>query len=95
MAWTLCTERNLCDEGEMTNTSEDAYRHIAAESVSFLYPAALRAAALLEVAEHLADGPRDVAELAKLTKANGPYLRRLLRFLASHGSIRSTARWCG
>lgn len=72
----------------MTNTSEDAYRHIAAESVAFLYPAALRAAALLEVAEQLVDGPRDVAELAVLTGANGPYLRRLLRFLASHGTFR-------
>lgn len=72
----------------MTNTSEDAYRHIVAQSVAFLYPAALRAAALLEVAEQLADGPRDVAELAGLTGANGPYLRRLLRFLASHGTFR-------
>jgi hypothetical protein len=72
----------------MTNTSEDAYRHIVTESLAFLYPAALRAAALLEVAEHLADGPRDVAELAGLTGANGPYLRRLLRFLASHGTFR-------
>lgn len=72
----------------MTNTSEDAYRHIATEAVAFLYPAALRAAVLLEVAENLADGPRDVADLAGLTGANGPYLRRLLRFLASHGTFR-------
>ena len=72
----------------MTNTSEDAYRHIVTESVAFLYPAALRAAVLLEVAEHLADGPRDVAELAGLTAASGPHLRRLLRFLASHGTFR-------
>lgn len=72
----------------MTNTSEDAYRHIVAESVGFLYPAALRAAALLEVAEQLADGPCDVTELAGLTGANGPYLQRLLRFLASRGTFR-------
>ncbi|HWM07612.1 MAG TPA: methyltransferase [Actinophytocola sp.] len=83
----LCTERNLCHEREMTNTSEDTYRHIASNSIAFLYPAALRAAVLLAVAEHLADGPRDVAELAELTGANGPYLRRLLRFLASHGTF--------
>jgi hypothetical protein len=51
-------------------------------------PAALRAAGLLEVAEHLADGPRDVPELAGLTGTNGPYLRRLLRFLSSHGTFR-------
>ncbi|MDI5980069.1 methyltransferase [Amycolatopsis magusensis] len=72
----------------MTNTAEDAYRHILTESIAFLYPAALRAAALLEVAEHLAGGPRDVAELAGLTGASGPYLRRLLRLLASHGTFR-------
>jgi hypothetical protein len=72
----------------MTNSSEDAYRNIATESIAFLYPAALRAAALLEVAEHLADGPRGVAELAELTRTNGPYLRRLLRFLASRGTFR-------
>ncbi|QFU91070.1 methyltransferase [Amycolatopsis sp. YIM 10] len=72
----------------MTNTSEDAYRHILGESIAFLYPAALRAAALLELAEQLADGPRDVAELAELTGTSGPYLRRLLRFLASHGTFR-------
>lgn len=71
----------------MTNSSEDAYRNIATESIAFLYPAALRAAALLDVAEHLADGPRGVAELAELTGANGPYLRRLLRFLASRGTF--------
>ena len=72
----------------MTNTSEDAYRHIVAESVAFLYPAALRAAVRLEVAEQLADGPRAVAELAELTGASGPYLRRLLRYLASRGTFR-------
>ena len=72
----------------MANTSEDAYRHITTESFAFLYPAALRAAVLLEVAEHLADGPRDVAELAELTAASGPHLWRLLRFLASHGTFR-------
>jgi hypothetical protein len=72
----------------MTNSAENARRHIIAESVAFLYPAALRAAALLEVAEHLVDGPRDVAELAELTGAQGPFLRRVLRFLASHGTFR-------
>ena len=72
----------------MTNTSEDAYRHLATEAVAYLYPAALRAAAQLEVAEQLADGPRDVAELAELTGTNGPYLRRLLRYLASRGTFR-------
>jgi hypothetical protein len=72
----------------MTNSAENAHRHIIAESVAFLYPAALRAAALLEVAEHLVDGPRDVAGLAELTGAQGPFLRRVLRFLASHGTFR-------
>jgi len=72
----------------MTNPTEDPVMQVHEDAAAFLYPAALRAAALLEVADHLAAGPRDVFELADLTGTNGPYLRRLLRFLASRGTFR-------
>ena len=45
----------------------------------------LKAAAHLKIADHLADGPRSAAELARLTGANEDALERLLRALASYG----------
>jgi hypothetical protein len=58
------------------------------EAAGHVKAAAIRAAALLGVADHLAGGPREVAELAELTESNEVYLRRLLRFLASRGIFR-------
>jgi SAM-dependent methyltransferase len=72
----------------MTNSSEDPVRHVIGAAAEFLYPAALRAVVLLGVADHLADGPLPLGELAALTGANGPFLHRLLRFLASRGTFR-------
>jgi hypothetical protein len=72
----------------MTNPTEDPAAHVIVEATLYLYPAALRAAVLLDVADHLVDGPRTVAELAELTGAKGPALRRLLRFLATRGTFR-------
>lgn len=77
-----------CQEVHMTNPPEDPAAHIIAETTKFLYPAALRAAVLLDVADHLAGGPRTVSELAALTGTHGPFLRRLLRYLASRGTFR-------
>lgn len=51
--------------------------------VDFAYPAALGAVAHLGVADHLADGPRTVAELAEATGTHPPSLHRVLRLLAS------------
>ncbi|GGP66623.1 methyltransferase [Saccharothrix coeruleofusca] len=72
----------------MTNPPADPAEEVLAEAMGHLYPAALRAAALLGVAEQLADGPRDPADLAGAVGANAPYLRRLLRFLATRGVFR-------
>jgi len=58
------------------------------EAAGHMTAAALRAVALLGVADHLAGGPRAVAELAELTGSNELYLRRLLRFLASREIFR-------
>ena len=72
----------------MTNSTEDPAWHITMEAAGHVKAAAIRAAALLKVADHLADGPREVAELAELTGSNEVYLRRLLRFLASGAIFR-------
>lgn len=55
-------------------------------ALSYLFPAALRAAAL-GVADHLADGPRPVAELAGAVGADPLNLHRVLRLLATRGIL--------
>jgi len=55
------------------------------EALGFWYPAALRAAAAVGVADHLADGPLSAAELAKLTGTEAQNLYRVLRLLATRG----------
>jgi len=45
----------------------------------------LHVAAVLGIADHLADGPRSVDELARITGANGSSLYRLLRMLTGVG----------
>ncbi|MFD9908402.1 methyltransferase [Streptomyces sp. NPDC059063] len=57
-------------------------------SLGYLYSAALHAAARFRIADHLADGPRTAAQLAGAAGLNGPYLHRLLRFLATKGVFR-------
>ncbi|MFJ8232828.1 methyltransferase [Streptomyces sp. NPDC094448] len=58
---------------------------IVAQALEFLYPAALRAAAAVGVADHLADGPRTPAELAAATGTDEQSLHRVLRLLATRG----------
>ncbi|GGP53610.1 methyltransferase [Streptomyces abikoensis] len=53
------------------------------ETFGFLHSAALRTAARLRLADHLADGPRTPNELAGATGTDATTLRRLLRLLAS------------
>ncbi|WP_172381764.1 methyltransferase [Streptomyces sp. MNP-20] len=54
-------------------------------ALGFVFPAALRAAALARVADHLADGPRAPAELAAATDTDPAALTRVLRLLATRG----------
>src|SRR3954471_12823046 len=72
----------------MTDTFDDPAWHVITESSTYLYAASLRAAVQLGVAEHLADGPRPVSDLAELTGTHAPFLRRLLRYLATRGTFR-------
>jgi predicted O-methyltransferase YrrM len=53
--------------------------------VGFSITIAIAAVAELRIADHLADGPKTVAELARQSGANEQFLRRVLRYLASEG----------
>jgi hypothetical protein len=57
--------------------------HLLDEALGFLYAAALRAAAITGVADHLGAGPRTAAELAKLTGTDPAFVERMLRLLAA------------
>ncbi|MFI5530268.1 methyltransferase [Kitasatospora sp. NPDC051853] len=57
------------------------------EALGFLFPAALRAAADVGVADHLAGGPRTPAELAAATGTDAGNLHRVLRLLATRGVV--------
>jgi hypothetical protein len=51
---------------------------------------ALHVAATLQIADHLAEGPRVIEELADLTSTHAPSLHRLLRMLAGAGVFAET-----
>lgn len=55
------------------------------EMADYVVPFTLRAVCDLRVADHLADGPRTVEELAELTGSHAPTLARALRALACRG----------
>jgi hypothetical protein len=55
------------------------------EIADYIVPFTLRAICDLRVADHLIDGPRSVAELARLTGTHPPTLHRALRALACKG----------
>jgi hypothetical protein len=66
-------------------------------------PMALRTVATLRIADHLADGPRDLKDLAVAASCDADALGRVLRYLAARGifvaldddrfELGGTARW--
>lgn len=58
------------------------------EMLGYVYSAALRAAAIAGVADHLVDGPKTPAELAADTGTKADHLFRVLRLLAMRGVFR-------
>lgn len=62
--------------------------HLFDETLGYVYSAALRAAAVVGVADHLADGPKTVVELAADTGTKPDNLFRVLRLLAMRGVFR-------
>lgn len=62
-----------------------AVRQVLGDALGYLYPAALRVATGAKIADHLAEGPRTVEDLAARTGLRPDHLRRVLRFLATRG----------
>jgi hypothetical protein len=72
-------------------TGEESALLLIEDAMSFTYPAALRAAAALGVADHLSDGPRTPAELSEACGADADALCRILRLLAGREVFREDA----
>lgn len=60
------------------------------DAMSYVYPAALRTAVVLQVADHLSNGPLPVKELARKANAHPENLHRILRLLATHDVFTET-----
>lgn len=73
----------------MSTERQSAVRLID-EALGFLFPAALRAAAVVRVADHMADGERSVERLAEACGADARNLGRILRLLATRGVVEET-----
>jgi hypothetical protein len=67
------------------STDNEAAAFVLDEIVGYMYPAALRVAAALNLADHLRNGPRAVDELAELTGYAASGIHRVLRLLATKG----------
>lgn len=74
---------NLAKHQPTISENEIAALHLLEQTLGYSYQAALRAATLLGVADHLIDGPKTTEELAKLVEAEKNKLHRILRLLAT------------
>lgn len=74
---------NLDKHQPTISENETAALHLLEQTLGYSYQAALRAATLLGVADHLIDGPKTTEELAKLVEAEKNKLHRILRLLAT------------
>ncbi|CNH07635.1 Hydroxyneurosporene-O-methyltransferase [Yersinia enterocolitica] len=66
-----------------TPESEKAALYLLDQTMGFTYQAALRAAAILGVADHLIDGPKTAQQLSKKLDVESLNLYRILRLLAT------------
>jgi hypothetical protein len=74
----------------MTSSTPEPARQVLQVAVGYAASAALYTAITLNVADHLASGPKDVSELARMSGANEDALFRVLRLLASLGVFAET-----
>lgn len=72
-------------EKTVFSENEAAALHVLEQTLGYSFQAALRAATLLNVADHLIEGPKTAAELALEIQAKGPQLHRILRLLTTRG----------
>ncbi|GAA0443865.1 methyltransferase [Streptomyces olivaceiscleroticus] len=70
---------------------EDPVAFLIEHALGHLFSAALRTAVQYRIADHLAEGPRTVEQLADATGTHAPHLRRLLRYLATRDIFREDA----
>ncbi|MFF4604434.1 methyltransferase [Streptomyces sp. NPDC001339] len=71
-----------------TGDPQDITAHLVDQALGHVFAAALRTAAHYRIADHLAEGPRTVEQLAVATDTHAPQLRRVLRYLATRGIFR-------
>ncbi|MFB6817914.1 methyltransferase [Streptomyces sp. NPDC056347] len=72
------------------NTERQSAARLIEESLGFLFPAALRAAAAVRVADHMTDGDESLERLAEATGTDARNLGRVLRLLATRGVVEET-----
>ncbi|MFD0396048.1 hypothetical protein ACFQ3Z_43920 [Streptomyces nogalater] len=72
------------------NTARQSAARLIDESLGFLFPAALRAAAAVRVADHMTDGDESVERLAEATGTDARNLGRVLRLLATRDVVEET-----
>src|SRR5687767_12615906 len=74
---------------EMQNPADPAPQEVILEmAFAYFLSSAIQVTAELGIADHLADGPKQIDELATATGTHQPSLYRLLRMLAGHGVFR-------
>ncbi|MCX4683111.1 methyltransferase [Kitasatospora purpeofusca] len=79
--------REQAGAGEQEEALRTSAAFLVDEALGFLFPAALRAAAEVGVADHLAAGPALPADLAAATGTDARNLHRVLRLLATRGIV--------
>ncbi|RXN73361.1 methyltransferase [Providencia rettgeri] len=74
------------DSSTVTNKPDDlsAGVYVLQQTIGFMFQAALRAAAKLNLAEHLESGPKTSEQLAQELGCRERTIRQILRLLASH-----------
>ncbi|MFB7908752.1 methyltransferase [Kitasatospora sp. NPDC056076] len=76
------------DKAQQAARIAGAIRQVLGDSLGYLYPAALRVAVRAGIPDRLVAGPRTAEELAAEAGLHGPFLYRVLRFLATRGVFR-------
>lgn len=76
---------NQNNKKPIISKNEEAALFLLDQTIGYIYSAALRAVALLGVADYLIDGPKTITELAQATGADEQRLYRAFRLLASRG----------